>query len=166
MQDNFILKLANSHISHETFERIQKLSNSVEIKEESSIHVSNYVNLSHPSSAQRVMPCFKNLLTVNFSGRRISMSALEELVNGLEHCRCLHTLNLSRCSLSKIGASFGKVQNFTNSRSLNSLNEDSSTYSFEDRIFSKSLKVLDLSYNNLYNDGIECVAYYFRNIQI
>ncbi len=153
MQDNFILKLGNSHISHETCERIQKLSNSVEIKKESSIQVSKYVNLSHPSSAQIIMPCFKNLLTVNFSGRRISMSALEELVNGLEHCRCLHTLNLSRCSLSKTRASFGRVQK-------------DSFNSFEDRILSKCLKVLDLSYNNLHNDGIECVAYYFRNIQI
>ncbi len=154
MQDNFILKLGNSHISHETCERIQKLSNSVEIKEESSIQVSKYVNLSHLSSAQRVMPCFKNLLTLNFSGKRISKSALEELVNGLEHCRCLHTLNLSRCSLSETRASFGRVQ------------KDRFTYSFEDRTLSKSLKVLDLSYNNLCDDDIKCVAYYFRNIQI
>ncbi len=153
MQDNFILKLGNSHISHETCERMQKLSNSVEIKKESSIQVSKYVNLSHPSSTQIIMPCFKNLLTVNFSGRRISMSALGELVNGLEHFRCLHTLNLSRCSLSETHASFGRVQK-------------DSFNSFEDRILSKCLKVLDLSYNNLHNDGIECVAYYFRNIQI
>ncbi len=146
MQDNFILKLGNSHISHETCERIQKLSNSVKIKEESSIQVSKYVNLSHPSSVQRVMPCFKNLLTVNFSGKRISKSALEELVNGLEHCRCLHTLNLSRCSLSETRASFGRVQ------------KDRFTYSFEDRTLSKSLKVLNLSYNNLCNDDIKCVA--------
>ncbi len=154
MQDNFILKLGNSHISHETCERIQKLSNSVEIKEESSIRVSKYVNLSHPSSAQRVMPCFEHLLVLNFSGKRISKSVLEELVNGLEHCRFLHTLNLSRCSLSETRASFGRVQ------------KDSFTYSFEDRILSKSLKVLDLSYNNLCDDDLQCVAYYFRNIQI
>ncbi len=170
MQDNFILKLGNSHISHETCERIQKLSNSVEIKEESSIRVSKYVNLSHPSSAQRVIPCFEHLLVLNFSGKIISKSALEELVNGLEHCRCLHTLNLSRCSLRETHALFSKVQNFTNLKHLNLsgnyLNEDSFTFSFEDRVLSKSLKVLDLSYNNLYNDGIECVAYYFRNIQI
>ncbi len=170
MHDNFILKLSNSHISHETCERIQKLSNSVKIKEESSIQVSKYVNLYHPSSAQIIMPCFKNLLTVNFSGRRISKSAFEELVNGLEHCRCLQTLNLSRCSLRETHALISKVQNFTNLRSLNLsgnyLNEDSFTFFFEDHILSKSLKVLDLSYNNLQNDGIERVAYYFRNIQI
>ncbi len=170
MQDNFILKLGNSHISHETCERIQKLSNSVEIKEESSIRVSNYVNLSHPSSAQRMMPCFEHLLVLNFSGKTISKSVFEEVVNGLEHCRCLHTLNLSRCSLMETHALFSKVQNLTNLKSLNLsgnyLNEDSFTFSFEDRILSKSLKVLDLSYNNFHNDGIECVAYYFRNIQI
>ncbi len=170
VQDNFILKLGNRHISHETCERIQKLSNSVEIREESSIQVSKFVNLSHPSSAQRVMPCFEHLLVLNFSGKRISKSAFEELVNGLEHCRCLHTLNLSRCSLRETHALFSKFQNFTNLKHLNLsgnyLNEDSFTFSFEDRILSKSLKVLDLSYNNLYNDGIECVAYYFRNIQI
>ncbi len=153
MQDNFILKLGNSHISHETCERIQKLSNSVEIKEESSIRVSKYVNFSHPSSAQRVMPCFKNLLILNFSGKRISMSAFEELVNGLEHCRCLHTLNLSHCSLSETGASFTRVQR-------------DSFNSFEHRILSKSLKVLDFSYNNLHDIDIECVTHYFRNIQI
>ncbi len=155
MQDNFILKLGNSHISHETRERIQKLSNSVKIKEESLIRVSKYVNLSlsHPSSAQRVMPCFEHLLVLNFSGKRISKSAFEELVNGLEHCRCLHTLNLSRCSLSETSASFGRVQK-------------DSFNSFEDCILSKSLKVLDLSYNNLHDDDIECVAYFFRNIQI
>ncbi len=170
MQDNFILNLGNSHISHQTCERIQKLSNSVEIKEESSIQVSKYVNLYHPSSARRMMPCFKNLLILNFSGKSISKSAFKDLVNGLEHCRCLHTLNLSCCSLRETRALFGKIQNFTNLKSLNLssnyLNEDNFMCSFEDRILSKSLKVLDLSYNNLHNDGIECVAYYFRNIQI
>ncbi len=170
MQDNFMLKLGNSHISHETCERIQKLSNSVEIKEESSIRVSKYVNLSHPLSTQRVMPCFEHLLVLNFSGKRISKSAFEELVNGLEHCRCLHTLNLSRCSLRETHALFSKVQNLTNLRNLNLsgnfLNEDSFTFSCEDHLLSKSLKVLDLSYNNLYSDGIERVAYSFRNIQI
>ena len=169
---NFHLLLWNIKVSPEGATKVLEYRNTAQIQEEKPLPSWKFVFLQSPEAISRAIKCCANLITLNFSNRSISSSAIKALAEDLKFCINLQTLNLSGCRVSyKVLKPLGEgLQKCSNLLVLNLGNNkiysNDAARLVEVLKFCHTLQNLNLHNNEITIEGVETIAYELGNLNM